>query len=69
MIERHYHNSLDSNKLKIKECMENCPQNAVTPITGIPGATYTVTEQAMLVEIKNQFNDLVAKLQTEGLLK
>lgn len=68
-LKPHGHTGTDSPKLFAGEALENCPQEAVTAISGTADATYSSNEQTMLNDIKASLNDLITKLQDIGIIK
>lgn len=70
MVDKHFHNGSDSNKIYAGDALESAPQEALTAGTGsTAGVTYTATEQAMLNNFKTRIAELETKLKTLGLLK
>lgn len=57
----HAHNGIDSNTLDIIDIIPQ--QTATTPVSGIAGATYTATEQAMINNLVTAVNSLITKLK------
>lgn len=68
-LKTHNHTGTDSPKLLAQDSLENCPQTAVTSITGTADGTYSANEQTLINDLKTAVNDLILKLQNVGILK
>lgn len=67
MIENHYHNDIDSNRLNAKEALVGAPQAAIAQVAGTAGSSYTSAEQTILNNTVTALNKLLAELKTLGI--